>query len=89
MNDETTHHHASSLLVVKWLISIMPHKVKPGTRIQSYIAGKPYDTTLWAATCCMEARASKEAGSLSAPHAMTGGPNRVVVEASPRSNRSR
>jgi len=64
MNDETTHYHVALPLVVKWLTSIGPHKVKPRNRIQSYIAGKPYNTTLWAATCCTVARASKEASSL-------------------------
>ena len=51
-------------LVVKRLTSIMPQKVKPRSRIQSYIVGKPYDMPSWASTYCIEVRASKEASSL-------------------------
>ena len=67
----------------------MPHKVKPGTRIQSYLAGKPYNISPWATTYRMEARASEEVGSLSAPRAAPSGPNRVTLRACIRSDRSR
>jgi hypothetical protein len=51
--------------------------------------GKPYDTTPWVATYCMEAHASEEVGSLSMSRVATSESNRVVLEANSCSNRSR
>jgi hypothetical protein len=51
--------------------------------------GKPYDTTPWVATYCMEAHAFEEVGSLSTSCVATSESNRVVLEANSCSNRSR
>jgi hypothetical protein len=67
----------------------VPHKVKPGTRIQSYITDKLHDTSPQTVSCRSDVRASEEVGSPSAPCAAMSGSNRIALKASCRSNRSR
>jgi hypothetical protein len=65
------------------------HKVKLRTRIQSYITDKTHDTSPQTINRRLDARASKEVGSLSAPCTVMSGSNRIALKASSHSDRSR
>jgi hypothetical protein len=70
MNNETTSHHVALMLVTKMLDSTAPHRIKLRTRIRPYTMSKLRDMVQRTANLFLEARASKEAGSLSVPHAV-------------------
>jgi hypothetical protein len=54
----------------------------------SYMVCRLHNASLWADTCCLEAHASEEAGSLSAPRAAMSGSNRAAFKASPHNEKT-